>query len=383
MSIDFTKPEPLYQQVVDHIKQKIRKGTLKPGDRIGSHSDLVREYKVSLITVRKALSELINEKVLYSRMGKGTYVADRPRSLDFSEHVNIGLVLRDLNNPFFSRLVEAIEKHATRLGANLLVSTSSNSVEKENRQIRQYLDIGISGMILTSITSRSHVSPLVRKLHADNFPYVVVAYTDDEDINYVGADHEYGAFIATEHLIKTGYERIGYINSEKGYHLGEVRKVGYIRALQLHGNPYREEYHFRLRGRGNWLDYESGYEIGEQVAQMSVPPDAIFAYNDLAALGFQRAVLDKGMKVPDDIALIGFDNIRRGVVCPVPLTTVDQRTEEIASKAIDMLMARINSENPPNRIILKPKLIIRESCGAVSGKSDRKEKTKNAKIITD
>jgi DNA-binding GntR family transcriptional regulator len=105
MSIDFTKPEPLYKQVVDNIKQKIRKGVLKPGDRIGSHSDLVREYKVSLITVRKALSELINEKILYSRMGKGTYVADRPRVVDFSEHVNIGLVLRDLNNPFFCRVV--------------------------------------------------------------------------------------------------------------------------------------------------------------------------------------------------------------------------------------------------------------------------------------
>ncbi len=364
MVIDFTKPVPLYKQVVEHIKNQIRSGVLKPGDRIGSHQELVREYKVSLITIRKALSELINEKILYSRMGKGTYVADQRKAPDFKGHINIGLVLRDLNSPFFSRIVESIEKHATRLGANLLVSTSSNSIQKENRQIKQYLDIGVSAMILTSITTRSHVSPLVRELHNDNFPYVVVAYTEDEDINYVGVDHEYGAYLATEHLIKVGFDRIGYISSEKGYRLGEVRKAGYLRALQTYGKIFKEEFHFRLKGRGNWLDYESGYEIGLQVIGMSDRPDAIFAYNDLAALGFQRAVLDKKLNVPEDIAIVGFDNIKRGVVCPVPLTTIDQRPEEIASRAMDIVINKISNIKSVNRIILKPKLIIRDSCGA-------------------
>jgi len=371
MPIDFTKPVPLYKQVVDHIKHQIEDGYLKPGDRIGSHHDLARDYNVSLITVRKALSELINEKIVYSRMGKGTYVAERRICADFAEHINLGLVLRDLNSPFFSRIVEEIERHASRLGANLLVSTSSNSIEMENRQIKRYMDIGISGLILTSITSRSHVSPLVRKLHTDNFPYVIVAFTEDEDINYVGVDHEYGAYLATEHLIKTGHERIGYINSENGYHLGEVRKAGYIRALNTHGILHDEEYHFRLRGRGNWLDYESGYEIGIQVSGMSARPDAIFAYNDLAALGFQRAVLDRGIKVPDEIAIIGFDNIKRGVVCPVPLTTIDQCPEEIAAKAINIVMNKINRIDTSNRIILKPKLIVRDSCGSKAWKMDR------------
>ena len=364
MPIDFTKPIPLYKQVIDHIKRQIREGTLKPGDRIGSHHELVTEYNVSLITIRKALSELINEKVLYSRMGKGTYIGNPPRTGDFTAHVNIGLVLRDLNSPFFSRIVESIEKQASHFGAILLVSTSSNSFEKENRQIKQYLDIGVSALILTSVTMKSRVSPLVRKLHADNFPYVMVAYIEDEDVNYVGIDHEYGAYLATEHLIKTGYNRIGYINSEEGYQLGEVRKLGYMRALHTYEKPYREEYHFRLTGRGNWLDYDSGYEIGSQISGMSDRPDAIFAYNDLAALGMQRAVLDHGFKVPDDIALIGFDNIKRGVVCPVPLTTIDQRTEEIGTYAIQMVLDKLKGVECKNRVILKPKLIIRESCGA-------------------
>ncbi len=217
MAVESKKSTPLYQQIVDDIRSQINSGALQTDDAVGSHKELSDNYGVSLITVKKALNELINLQYLYSRVGKGTYVAPRQEKIDFSTAATIGLVLRDLNNPFFAGIVESVEKHASEAGCNVLISTSSNSREKENQQIKKYLNLGVSGLILTSITSDSHASPLVKQLHAQNFPYVVAAYIEDEDVNYIGVDHEQGAFLATEHLIRLGYRRIGYIDCEIGY----------------------------------------------------------------------------------------------------------------------------------------------------------------------
>lgn len=363
MFIDPTKPVPLYQQVADHIREQIESSELEPGDRLGSHNELMAKYGVSLITIRKALSELIRLRYIYSQMGKGSYVLPRNSRKNFSNQINIGLVLRNLNSPYFSRIAESIERYATEHGVNLLIATSANSVENETQQIRKYLDLGVSGLILTTVTSSVHVSEFVKNLHKTDFPYVIVSYIEDEDINYVGIDQEYGGYLATSHLIGRGRTRIAYINSEEGYSLGELRKSGYLKALQEYGIAYEEKYHFRLRSRGGWNDYEGGYEIGQEVSKMTVKPDGLFAYNDLVAVGFQRALIDKGWTLPEDISIVGFDNIKRGVVCPVPLTTVDQRTDEIGPAAIEMVLNQIKGIKSNRRIIKKPKLIIRRSCG--------------------
>lgn len=364
MSIDLKKPSPLYQQIVDDIKTQIRSGALHQDESVGSHKDLSENYGVSLITVKKALNELINLKYLYSRVGKGTYVSSSIEEIDFSTDITIGLVLRDLNSPFFARIVESVEKYASEIGCNLLISTSSNSREKENQQIEKYLKLGVSGLILTSITNDTHASKLVRDLHEDNFPYVVVAYSEDKNINYIGVNHEQGAFIATEHLIKLGYKRIGYINSEEGYKLGEVRKKGFLRALEQYEYTFNEDFHYRLVQRGGWRDYESGYDIAQYFINQTNRPDAVFAYNDLAALGFEKGVMENGLLVPDDVAIVGFDNIKRGVVAPVPLTTIHQPVNEVGRLAIKMILKKIRGEVVKNQIILNPELVIRESCGA-------------------
>lgn len=370
MTIDLTKPTPLYLQIVGHIKSQIEDGTLRPGDSVGSHHGLAQEHKVSLITIRKALSVLVNEGILYSRVGKGTYVSGSGQKLDLKPHVTIGLILRDLDSPFFARIVENVEKYSTQQGCNLMVSTSMNSREQEAKQINKYLESGISGLIVTSVTHDPHVSDMVRKLHAENFPYVVVAYIDDEEINYIGIDHELGAFLATEHLIRLGYKKIGYIDSEPGYPLGEIRKNGFVRAINEYGLTYYENFHFRLRQRGHWHDYESGYEIARILVDTKDKPDAVFVYNDLAALGFEKGLLDNGLGVPDDVAIVGFDNIKRGVVAPVPLTTIHQPVEEVGRLAIEMLLKCIQGQPFQNRVILKPQLVIRHSCGAQKNNLD-------------
>ncbi len=366
MTIDFRKPTPLYKQITTHIKSQIQSNQLKSGEKIRSHQELAHYYKVSLITVKKALSELINEGFLFSRVGKGTYISDDASRRRFDDHINLGLVLRDLNSPFFSQILEKIEEETSRSGYNLLVATSGNDPSREDEHINRYVELGVQGLIIASTSNRSHPSPTIHSLHENNFPYVVISYIQDLDTNIVNTDHEMGAFMATEHLARQGYKKIGYINSEAGYELGEVRKAGFLRALQQYDQLFDEKFHFRLRKRSKWFEYESGYEIGKQVIEMNHQPDAMFIYSDLAALGFEKAVMESGLNVPDDIAIVGFDNIKRGVVAAVPLTTIAQPVQEISHHAIGIIIHNIRGQATKNRIILKPKLIIRTSCGAGS-----------------
>ncbi|MDZ7401095.1 MAG: GntR family transcriptional regulator [candidate division KSB1 bacterium] len=360
MAIDFTDPRPLYLQIVDTIKEKIESGELQPGDQISSQNELAQEYGVSLITVKKALTELIREGVLFSRVGKGTFVAQPAPSIDFTQHHTIGLVLSDLKNPFFSLILHSVEQKISENGYNLLLSNSSQNIEKEESQIHRFRDLGVDGMIIASTSHVYRATETIRKLKDDNFPFVMVSYIEDEDIYYVGTDHELGAFIATEHLIQRGYQKIGYLSGESGNLLAELRLKGYRRALEQYGRPFRPEFIFPLPMK--FRDYDSGYQIGQQFFQKSDRPEALFVYNDLSALGFEQAVLDQGYKIPDDVAIIGFDDIERGKYAPVPLTTIHQPTDEIGQQSVEQLMKIIDGEPVAVRTILKPELIVRSSC---------------------
>jgi len=361
VSIDFQKPTPLYLQIVEHIKKQINSGDYKEDDQLGSQHDLAREYDVSLITIKRAINELIKEKILYSRVGKGTYVASQLKKASFGDHFNIGLILRDLNSPYFSRIAESVEARTSELGYNLLVATSSNDPDKEDKQIKKYLDMGVHGLIIGLTTTRFHATETIYEIHHKSFPYVIISYVAETDVNYISTDHRYGAFLATEHLIKTGYKNIGYINAEKGYFLGEIRKGGYLDALQKYELRCPDNFNYRIKKRGEWHEYKSGYDIGVEVCNLESPPDAVFVYNDLTALGFERALLDNNMKIPEDIAIVGFDHIKRGQIAPVPLTTIEQPMDEIGKIAVDCVMDMYYQKALDFPIILKPTLIIRES----------------------
>jgi LacI family transcriptional regulator len=364
MPINEQNPVPLYRQIADSIRADILAGRLARGERLGSHQELVRHHGVSLITIKRALTELIREGLLYSRVGKGTYVSAGPPGIAFASHRALGLVLSDLRSPFFSMIVQSIEEHASHAGFSLLLSNSSDQMDKEERQIRQFRSMGVSGLIIASMTHAGQAGPAVRDLHQAGFPYVMVSYVRDPDVYFVGTDHEEGACRATRHLLAAGYRRIGYINGEAGNQVGELRRAGYRRALEEAGLHPSRDLEFRLRRRGEWFDYGSGYEIGARVAKSAARPEAVFAYNDLAALGFEQAVLDAGLSVPGDVAVVGFDGIERGEYAPVPITTVRQPVQAIGEHAVAVVKARIEGRPADVRTVLPGELIVRTSCGA-------------------
>lgn len=186
--IDMNDPTPFYEQIENILKYEIRNGQLKEGDQIGSHNELAKKYNVSLITVKKALSNLINDGILISRIGKGTFVGGGNNRLDISKHKTIGLVLRDLNHPFYSPIVKSVEKMVYELGYNLLLSSSSGDIEKEENQIAHFKRIGVNGLIIASMSLDYHATEYIKKLQATNFPYTMISYMHDPDYWYVGIE---------------------------------------------------------------------------------------------------------------------------------------------------------------------------------------------------
>lgn len=365
MPVDLKKPTPLYLQIAEDISSSIVSGTLKLGDQLGSQQELAREYRVSLITVKKALSHLAHQGWIYSRVGKGSFVARQSVQPQPVIHHSIGIVLENLQSAFFSLIVQAAEEAAYQKGYNVLLSNSSGETEKEERQIRHFREIGVSGLIIASLRHVYHATPTIQMLRREGFPFVMVSYMEDREIPFVGTDHEEGGYMAAKHLLRQGYKRIGYVNAERGNLVGELRKKGFVRALREAGGELDPRFHFRIPVHGVRDYFQGGYEIGQRLARSSSQrPDALFTYNDSTALGFEKAAMEAGLSIPYDIAIIGFDNIEQGKYAAVPLTTIQQPTARIGAQAFNVLFGRIEGKDVQVRTVYLPGLVIRESCGS-------------------
>ncbi len=363
MGIDLNRPDPLYKQVADDIRAKINAGEIPVGSSLGSHNLIAGDYNISVITVRKALSLLVQEGLVVSRVGKGTFVQRRTAQAARSVPRCLGLVLSDLNNPFFSLITHAAEDAAYQRGYNVLLSNSSGQADKEEAQINNFRQIGADGLVIASMRRVHRITPSLEELMRDGFPFVMVSYIREDTVSYVGSDHELGGYLAGRHLLSLGYRKLGYVSAEQGNILGDVRRRGYLRALHEAGVPHDPELVFHLRRRPGVLDFHCGYEIGKQFRHLSKRPEALFFYNDVSALGFEKAVLEEGLTVPGDVAIVGFDGIERGEFAEVPLTTVCQPTMDIGRRAVDALVEIIEGRQQIVRVTLPPTLLIRESCG--------------------
>ena len=365
MSVDPTSNEPLYQQVAGELRASITRGDVAPGERLGTHRELAARFGVSLITIKHALSRLADDGLIYGRVGKGTFVArSTPSSKPALPHHVIGMVLNDIKSPFFSLIVQAVEEKAYDAGYSLMLSTVGDRQGKEARQLEHFQSIGADGLVIASMHPEHHVTPTIRKVHDTGFPYVMVSFVDDPDVYFVGSDHEQGAYLATHHLIDQGRRRLAYLAAEQNNRLSQLRLRGFERAVREAGEVGDEPTIYLMSEEGEWNHFTSGYKIGQEIVQSEDRPDAVFAYNDLLAIGMMHALLDGGVSVPDDVAIVGFDDIARSQYAPVPLTTVRQPTNRIGANAVEMLLARIAGRETPRKKTLTPELVVRRSCGS-------------------
>lgn len=331
--------------------------------------DIAKLANVSHTTVSRALNNKsrirkeTREKILSiaSQLGyRPNFVA---RSLVMKRTKTLGLVITNIANPFYTELAQGIEKTSTKLGYSIILCSTQSDISTEKQYIEMLRSKGVDGIIFSS----AHMEdPNILALAEEEFPIVLVNRRTyhpmvKERVDYVGVNNLRGGFLAIEHLIRLGHQRIGVIGGSQESSVGLERLEGGKKALQIYGLEQRNDYFLE----GNFLK-RSGYQRGNEFIEMAHMPTAIFATNDYMALGVYQAFLEKGFRIPEDVALVGFNDIEFSSMKGIELTTIGQKKFEMGALAVEMLVERIEKRGdaPPGReIFLEPELIIRKTCG--------------------
>ncbi len=324
--------------------------------------DVARRAGVSTATVSHVINEtrFVSEELrarVYQVMKELDY---RPnaiaRSLRCKKTQNIGMIVPDIAYPFLAEVSRGVEDAGFRLGYNVILCESNGSLEREAACVNLLRAKQVDGVVFVAVgESSSHVQTLI----GQGVPVVVC----DRDIpgvevDTVIADNMGSGYQATEHLIRLGHRRIGCIAGPQGLCISNERVDGYNRALKEHSISLHENLiiHDDFRCRG-------GYEAMGELLALDEPPTAIFACNDLMAMGAICAVSKKKLRISQNIAIIGCDDIALASFTNPSLTTIAHPKHEMGAVAMEMLVGRIKDRSKPTtKRVLPTELVVRDSC---------------------
>ena len=325
-------------------------------------NELARRSGVSPSTVSRALNddpiicEETKRKVI--RVAQElNYVPVRSRKRTSTRKRNkiIALMVTDISNPFFPEIVHGVEDLAFEFGYSVSLWNTREDIEREKQYVETLKVSEVNGIILGSSRIKEE---RIREVTENDIPCVIINRII-EGIPSVFADYENGAYQATKYLVNLGHGRIALINGPANAQPSLWREKGFLRALKELGKEIEENLL-----SFNFPNVEGGYVATLKLLSIDNPPTAIFAYNDLVALGAMKAIREKNMLVSKDISLVGYDDIFLSAYLDPPLTTVSQPKYMMGKLAADLLFRLINGEKVKNnQISLKPELIIRSSCG--------------------
>jgi len=325
--------------------------------------DIARDLNVSVVTVSKALrnqgriSAATRKRVLRRAKELHYQMNWVARSLVTRRTYTIGLLLPEFTHPFFAEIARAVAQTVRPHGYHVIISYFEEDPELEVNEADSLLARQVDGLIIASAQPPNHLQ-LFRRIERRKVPYVLIDRPiDGLHASFVGVDNNAIGRLATEHLIARGCTRIAHL---KGPEIGIAteRLEGYRRALAKAGLRVRPRY---ILCGGH--EDQSGYQAMQQLLQLNPLPDGVFCYNDPVAIGAIKAILGSGLKVPQDISVVGAGNVHYSDLLAVPLTTVDQGTCEIGARAAELLIDRIILKRSvrPKSILITPNLVERES----------------------
>jgi LacI family transcriptional regulator len=273
----------------------------------------------------------------------------------------VGLVVPDLIHAFFSEVAQSISGVLRKKGYSLLVASSDEEPELENQEIQQMIQRRVDVLIVASCQANPAT---FKSVVQEKVPLILIDRSfANFDGHFVGTDDLLIGELATDHLIGLGRRRIAHISGHK-VSTANDRLEGYKRALARHKIPYAAKYVVH-RSLGDKAGDESGKLAMQKLLALDPRPDAVFCYNDPAAIGAMNAILAAGLRIPEDIAVVGSGNIRYAESLRVPLSSVDvprqSLGEQVGELALKLTTTQKDLRN--QRIIIQPKLIIRESTG--------------------
>jgi LacI family transcriptional regulator len=343
--------------------------------------DIARALGVSVVTVSKVMrnhndiSTETRDRVLSKAKELNYRLNLSARSLSTGQSYQIGIIVPTLLHPFFGEVLEALSSTLKQNGYAALISSSKEDPAAEEEEIEQFLAHRLDGLIIASCS----LSPArFQYLQEQEFPFVLIdRFFPGFRANFVGVDDFAVGRIATEHLIAMGCRRIAHIRGLQ-FTTGVGRFEGYRSALEQHGLKFSPDLvspYMTADGR----DWTQSYDAMHLLLGKG-RPDGVFCYNDPIAIAAIDAALEAGLRIPQDIAFIGCDNLHYDSSLKAPLSSVDHHSSEIGVRAAKMLLRLLKDKESKKvrHVMLQPSLVIRESSMRPVAHTRRSKTVKNA-----
>ena len=276
------------------------------------------------------------------------------RSLVTKQSYSIAFMVPDISHPFFGGIALSVDKEAYKRGYNTVLCNTYYDLEIERKKLGFIQEKQVDGIIMKpaceTVNQYSHLK----------IPKILVSHIDEEDTSYIDIENVAGGFMAAEHLIRCGYQKIFYIGGSKEALSVQLRIQGFKKALAAYGYSVEESL---IHYGDSENTIRSGYQVMDLLIAAGQIPDAVCCYNDLIALGVMQRAEESGIVPPKQLGVIGFDD---GVMASLPqirLTTIAQPVEKIGQLATEMLIQAIGNmpENYVQKVTLRPELIVRST----------------------
>ena len=330
--------------------------------------DVAKVAGVSYATVSRALSgsleigEDTRKRILKLCEEMGYTPNAVARSMVMKKTNIIGLIMASIDNPFMSELTTHIEIYARKRGYNLMVCNSSYDPELEKQVFSLLIGRQVDGILMIPVGNESYDG--LKTLTAQVPTVFISENMQDLPENYIAVDNRQGTFSATEYLYSIGHRRILYFGCREHSVTHRLRLEGYLDACKKLGISPEVIYNTQERS-----SHPVGYALGKTYFAGPHAHTALLCASDALAIGVMQAAYEHGLRVPEDVSVMGFDNISYAALPSVNLTTVDQPKQRMATAAVDMLLDRIaHPEQPHTNAIIPTSLVLRHSCRAADGK---------------
>ncbi len=335
--------------------------------------DIAKKAQVS----RQTVSDVLNDKWKEKRISEETrrriqataqqlnYRRNNiARSLVMKKTNILGLLIPCVTHSFWPQLARSVEETARENGYHILLCHMDDDCQREVEKINLLLEYRVAGLIVSPAHDRQDVNIYIQLLN-DRMNFVLVdKCLNGIECNFVGTDDRAGAYEAVTHLINLGHRHIAHIRGPQSASTAKGRLQGYRQALADNNVAFDPSL-----VEENGFQREDGYKAAEKFLKLDKKPTAIFAVTDMAAIGAMQALKERGLKVPEDMAVVGFADIEAASIVDPPLTTVRELVMEMGRTAVQIILKEIEGKEREERedtqkIILKPTLVVRKSCGA-------------------
>lgn len=327
--------------------------------------DVARRAGVSTMTVSRVINDqpgvsVETRKRTERAIAELNYAPSKvASSLTSSKTELIGMIVPDVSNPFFGPLVRGGETTARKAGFRLLLCNSENDLRLERDYIADLVAHRVEGLVIVPVGNRSDAN--LGRLIERNFPIVLLdRVVEGLSCDSVTLENAAGAAQMIKHLHAVGHRRIVFVTDADDVSTGRERLAGVKLGLEAVGLPVSDDLAFHTT-----TDEMGGYRAAQQILALPTRPSAIFAVNNMTALGIMQALRQAGLRVPEDIALVCFDDLKHLAVIAPFLTVIDQPAETMARVAMQLLLERIGGQGAksPRTATFPGTLVVRESCG--------------------